>query len=64
MFRVALNENRDYITNNDVEWVIENCQYTKRIEEKVFEAPSIGKVNGLAVYGAKYRSCYDYRSIC
>ena len=49
---VALNENRDYITNNDVEWVIENCQYTKRIEEKVFEAPSIGKVNGLAVYGA------------
>ena len=49
---VALNENRDYITNNDVEWVIENCQYTKRIEEKVFEEPSIGKVNGLAVYGA------------
>lgn len=49
---VALNENRDYITNNDVEWVIENCQYTKRIEEKLFEAPSIGKVNGLAVYGA------------
>ena len=49
---VALNENRDYITSNDVEWVIENCQYTKRIEEKVFEAPSIGKVNGLAVYGA------------
>ena len=49
---VALNVNRDYITNNDVEWVIENCQYTKRIEEKVFEAPSIGKVNGLAVYGA------------
>ena len=49
---VALNENRDYITSNDVEWVIENCQYTKRIEEKVFEVPSIGKVNGLAVYGA------------
>lgn len=49
---VALNENRDYITSNDVEWVIENCQYTKRIEEKVFEEPSIGKVNGLAVYGA------------
>lgn len=48
---VALNENRDYITSNDVEWVIENCQYTKRIEEKVFEVPSIGKVNGLAVYG-------------
>ena len=49
---VALNENRDYITSNDVEWVIENCQYTKRIEEKVFDEPSIGKVNGLAVYGA------------
>ena len=49
---VALNENRDYITSNDVEWVIENYQYTKRIEEKVFEEPSIGKVNGLAVYGA------------
>lgn len=49
---VALNENRDYITSNDIEWIIENCQYTKRIEEKVFEEPSIGKVNGLAVYGA------------
>ncbi|WP_368254472.1 ATP-dependent protease LonB [Clostridium paraputrificum] len=49
---VALNEKRDYITSSDVEWVIENCQYTKRIEEKVFEVPSIGKVNGLAVYGA------------
>lgn len=49
---VALNENRNYITSNDVEWVIENCQYTKRIEEKVFDEPSIGKVNGLAVYGA------------
>lgn len=49
---VALNENRDYITSNDIEWIIENCQYTKRIEEKVFEEPSIGKVNDLAVYGA------------
>ncbi|MBS5985907.1 ATP-dependent protease LonB [Clostridium sp.] len=49
---VALNENRDYITSNDIEWIIENCQYTKRIEEKVFEEPSVGKVNGLAVYGA------------
>lgn len=49
---VALNENRDYIISNDIEWIIENCQYTKRIEEKVFEKPSIGKVNGLAVYGA------------
>ncbi|VYU09264.1 ATP-dependent protease LonB [Clostridium paraputrificum] len=53
---VALNENRDYITSNDIEWIIENCQYTKRIEEKVFEEPSIGKVNGLAVYGANIGS--------
>ena len=49
---VAFNEDRDYITSSDIEWVIENCQYTKRIEEKIFEEPSVGKVNGLAVYGA------------
>lgn len=49
---IALNDNRDCINSNDIEWVIENCQYTKRIEEKIFEEPSVGKVNGLAVYGA------------
>ena len=49
---IALNDNKDYIDSNDIEWVIENCQYTKRIEEKIFEEASVGKVNGLAVYGA------------
>ena len=49
---IAINENRSNITLNDVEWVIENCQYTPRPEKKIKNMPLIGYVNGLAVYGA------------
>ena len=49
---IAINENRSNITLNDVEWVIENCQYTPRPENKIKNMPLIGYVNGLAVYGA------------
>lgn len=49
---IAINEDRECIKSSDIEWVIENCQYTKRIEEKIYEKPSVGIVNGLAVYGA------------
>ncbi|MCT8978194.1 ATP-dependent protease LonB [Clostridium sp. CX1] len=49
---IALNDGRDEITLSDVEWVIENGQYSPRPEKKIIEKPTIGYVNGLAVYGA------------
>ncbi|KYH29243.1 MULTISPECIES: ATP-dependent protease LonB [Clostridium] len=49
---IALNEERDLIKIEDIEWVIENGQYSPRPEKTVPEEPQIGYVNGLAVYAA------------
>ena len=49
---LAINENRDYIKENDIYWVIENGQYNPRMERMINDKPEIGYVNGLAVYGA------------
>ena len=49
---IAINEERNYITEEDIKWVIENGQYTEVEEKKVSKKPMVGVVNGLAVYGA------------
>jgi Lon-like ATP-dependent protease len=49
---IAINDNREEITVEDVEWVIENGQYSPRPDNKVNDKPQVGFVNGLAVYGA------------
>ena len=49
---IASNDGRDVIECRDIEWVIENCQYTKHYEEKINSEEEIGLVNGLAVYGS------------
>lgn len=49
---LAINENRDYIKESDIYWVIENGQYSPRMERMINDKPEIGYVNGLAVYGA------------
>ncbi|EPB9402292.1 ATP-dependent protease LonB [Clostridium perfringens] len=49
---LAINENRDYIKESDIYWVIENGQYNRRMERMINDKPEIGYVNGLAVYGA------------
>ena len=49
---IAINEEREKILEEDINWVIENCQYTEIPEKKINEKPQIGVVNGLAVYGA------------
>ncbi len=51
-FGIALNEKRDKISVEDVEWVIENGEYSPKIDKKINESPQVGYVNGLAVYGA------------
>ncbi|MHB9094856.1 MAG: ATP-dependent protease LonB [Eubacteriales bacterium] len=49
---IALTERRKEIKVADVEWVVNSGQYSPRPEKKVPQAPQIGYVNGLAVYGA------------
>lgn len=49
---IALNEGRDSVKVEDIEWVIENGHYSPRAEKTIPEEPQIGYVNGLAVYGA------------
>jgi Lon-like ATP-dependent protease len=48
---IALSEKRTDITVQDVEWVVNNGNYSPRPEKKVYDKPQIGCVNGLAVYG-------------
>jgi ATP-dependent Lon protease len=49
---IAMNDNRNIINVEDVEWVIENGGYSPRPENNICDSPQIGYVNGLAVYGA------------
>lgn len=48
----SINDERKYISNEDVYWVIENGQYTEIIEKRIKDKPMVGLVNGLAVHGA------------
>ncbi len=49
---VAINEDRENITEEDIRWVIENGQYTEIPDIRVSDKHQIGVVNGLAVHGA------------
>ena len=49
---IAINDERNEISIEDIEWVIENGQYSPRSENRISDKPQIGYVNGLAVYGA------------
>ncbi|MGO4108012.1 ATP-dependent protease LonB [Paenibacillus sp. YAF4_2] len=48
---IALSEKRDTITGADVEWVVNSSQIPPRPDRKIPDAPQVGFVNGLAVYG-------------
>ncbi|MDV4150921.1 ATP-dependent protease LonB [Clostridium sp. AL.422] len=49
---IAINENRVDINIDDIQWVIENGNYTQIPDKKIKEKSEIGVVNGLAVHGA------------
>ncbi|MDV3427738.1 MAG: ATP-dependent protease LonB [Bacillota bacterium] len=49
---LVINEDRNMITLEDIEWVIENGKFPPRITDSINEEPKIGIVNGLAVSGA------------
>ncbi|HJV31266.1 MAG TPA: ATP-dependent protease LonB [Bacillales bacterium] len=48
---LAITEDRSFIKDEDIEWVIHSSQMTPRMEKKINDSSSIGLVNGLAVYG-------------
>lgn len=48
---LAMTDNRNEMTGEDVEWVVNSSQIQPRPERKVPAEPKIGLVNGLAVYG-------------
>lgn len=48
---LAITEERDYIKDEDIEWVVQSSQLTPRMERKIGEKAAVGLVNGLAVHG-------------
>jgi ATP-dependent Lon protease len=48
---LAITEDRNYIKEDDIEWVVHSSQLTPRMERKIHTNSTIGLVNGLAVYG-------------
>lgn len=48
---LAITEERDYLRDEDIEWVIQSSQLSPRLEQKIMSASKVGLVNGLAVYG-------------
>lgn len=49
---LCINDKRNIVTVQDIEWVIENGQFTPRFDKKINEKPQVGYVNGLAVVGS------------
>lgn len=48
---LAISENKNEISEREIEWVIHSSQLSPRYEKKIHEAPKVGLVNGLAVFG-------------
>ena len=48
---MAVTEDRQEITTEDIEWVVHSSQLTPKNEQKIADEPQDGIVNGLAVYG-------------
>lgn len=48
----TLLENRNKITNEDIDWVVETGHFSPKICVKLQKNRLVGRVNGLAVYGA------------
>lgn len=48
---LATSADRNEITAEDVEWVVNSGQYSPRPDKKIPLNPQVGLVNGLAVYG-------------
>src|SRR4051812_1955091 len=48
---LAITEDRNFIKDEDIEWVIHASQMSPRMERKINDISHVGLINGLAVYG-------------
>ncbi|WNF21910.1 ATP-dependent protease LonB [Mesobacillus jeotgali] len=48
---LAITDERTYIKEEEIEWVVHSSQLSPRMERRINEKSAIGLVNGLAVYG-------------
>jgi ATP-dependent Lon protease len=48
---LAITDEREYIKDEDLEWVAHSSQLSPRMERKINDDSRVGLVNGLAVYG-------------
>jgi Lon-like ATP-dependent protease len=60
---LALTEQRRQVDAADVEWVAAVGQYTPRVDRRVHEAPAVGVVNGLAVYGPNLGTVIEIEAV-
>ncbi len=60
---ISFSEGRKTINKEDIEWVVENGQYTARIERKINKESKIGLVTGLAVYGSNMGTIMEIESV-
>ncbi len=56
---IALAEERNIISTEDVEWVANNGNYSPRLKKKIYDNPQVGCINGLAVYGPNLGTVLD-----
>lgn len=56
---IVINENRNTVSINEIQWVIENGQYSPKPNKKICAKPKVGYVNGLAVYGSNIGSVME-----
>jgi ATP-dependent Lon protease len=48
---LAITDERSYIKEEEIEWVVHSSQLSPRMERRINEKSAVGLVNGLAVYG-------------
>lgn len=60
---IVLSEQRKTIERKDIEWVVNNGQYSPRLEYKIPTCPQIGIVNGLAVYGPNLGTLIEVEAV-
>lgn len=48
---LAITENRSFIKDEDIDWLISTSQLSPRFEQKIAKEARVGLVNGLAVFG-------------
>ncbi len=60
---LGMTDGRSQVTRDDAEWVINSGQYSRRPDRKIPEAPKVGLVNGLAIYGPNLGTVIEVEAV-